>query len=157
VRPGDWESHEALDPKEEDDGISFLAKVVTVAVLSLTGLTGGTPYVKDRPLSKMQRLQHACGQYNVVPCIEFAAIKYDQSPGVAICDATRESTLHPWSSNGPWPQGHHGLYQFNESAWDLTRYRRHSVFSARWDALAAMALWKKREYSRWAETYYDCV
>jgi hypothetical protein len=100
----------------------------------------------------MARLSHRCSQHHVTPCIDYAALKYKQSPSVAECVAYHESTDNPYASNG----SHFGEFQFDQGTWDGSPYARHSYWSARWNSLAAMWYWHLGEYSRWV-TYPLCA
>ncbi len=42
-----------------------------------------------------------------------------------------------------------GLFQEEQSTFDMTRYRRHSIWYARWNALAAMELWSRGDKDLW--------
>jgi hypothetical protein len=86
-----------------------------------------------------------CSQSNVIPCISYAAKRYHQSLALALCVAFHESTMNPYASNGT----HFGNFQFDQTTWDGSPYARHSYWSAKWSALAAMWYFSKGEYSRW--------
>ena len=75
-----------------------------------------------------------CSQRNVRPCIWLAAKRYHVSYALLLRKARCESTLNPYAVGGV----NRGLFQFNwPGTWRSTPYGRHSVFSARWNALAA--------------------
>lgn len=88
----------------------------------------------------MSREWRACSQTDVVPCIRYAARKYGQPLGVAERVAMCESTDNPYADNG---RGDLGLWQFLPATFNVSPYRDHSYWSARWSSLAAMWWWAK--------------
>jgi hypothetical protein len=87
---------------------------------------------------------HHCSNANVQPCIVAAAMKYHQSIVAAKRVAYCESTDNPRAAGG-----HEGLYQFLQSTYDTTPYRRRSVWMAHWNALAAMWMWAHGQKGQW--------
>jgi len=90
--------------------------------------------------------EHDCSNSNVMACIRNAAAKYHQSLGDAIRVASCESSFDPHNSY----LGHYGLYQFLQSTFDSTIYRGKDIWSAKWNALAAMWMWAHHRRSEWA-------
>lgn len=87
-----------------------------------------------------------CSQTRVVPCIRRAALHWRQPFTDALRVARCESTLNPYAVGFGI---HHGLYQFLESTWQTTRYRLRWVYSAKWNALAAMSMWAAGRRGEW--------
>lgn len=86
------------------------------------------------------RLRHRCN-HSVVACIDRAAHLHRVSAAQLRGRAWCESRMHPWAINGA--TGAAGLFQFLPSTYATTPYaRRGSVFSAKWNALAAA--WMER-------------
>ncbi len=82
---------------------------------------------------------HECSNAAPRACIIYAALKYRQPVQDAIRVATCESTLNPLAANG---NDDDGLFQIlTPSTWSTTPYASHSVWEARWNALAAMWMW----------------
>ncbi len=76
-----------------------------------------------------------CSNRNVMACIREAAAFYRQPLTDAIRVARCESGFDPHNSY----TGHLGLFQFlYPGTWNTTPYRDHDVYSAKWNALAAM-------------------
>lgn len=75
-----------------------------------------------------------CSQSRVVPCIRRAALRYRVSYQMLLRKARCESNLNPYARN---PSGSSGLFQFLPSTWATTPYARRSIWSAKWNALAA--------------------
>lgn len=88
-----------------------------------------------------------CSQARPVPCIRHAALRFRQPFHDALRVARCESTLNPHAVGF---SVHYGLYQFLPSTWATTPYRGRWIFSARWNALAAMWMWKAHRRSEWA-------
>lgn len=90
----------------------------------------------------------ACDNQHVIVCIRQAAARYRQPLADAERVATCESGLNPLAANG---HGDDGLFQIlYPSTWDTTPYRRRSVWSAKWNALAAMWMWSVGRRGEWA-------
>ena len=75
-----------------------------------------------------------CSQTRVIPCIRRAAIRYRVSYSTLLRKARCESGLNPYARN---PSGSSGLFQFLPSTWATTPYARRSIWSAKWNSLAA--------------------
>ena len=75
-----------------------------------------------------------CNQTRVVPCIKRAALRWRVSYPMLLRKARCESGLNPYARN---PSGSSGLFQFLPSTWATTPYARRSIWSARWNSLAA--------------------
>jgi len=77
----------------------------------------------------------ACNHGSTSACIRRAALKYRVSERMLRRKAWCESRMNPRAYNHG--SGASGLFQFLPSTWRTTRYRRESVWSAKWNALAA--------------------
>ena len=77
---------------------------------------------------------HQCSQARPVPCIRRAALHWRVPTALLLRKARCESRLDPYAHN---PSGASGLLQFLPSTWATTPYARHSIWSAKWNALAA--------------------
>jgi membrane-bound lytic murein transglycosylase B len=80
--------------------------------------------------------------------IRRAARHYHQSLSQAYYIAHRESRYDYRATNSS--SGAAGLYQFMPRTWASTPYHKHSPYSPRWAALAAMWMWKHGGYSHWS-------
>src|SRR4051812_32398132 len=80
--------------------------------------------------------------------IRRAARHYHQSLSSAYYIAHRESRYDYKATNSS--SGAAGLYQFMPRTWASTPYRKHSPYSPRWAALAAMWMWKHGGQYHWA-------
>ena len=90
-----------------------------------------------------------CSQTRVVPCIRRAAIRWRVSYPMLLRKARCESGLNPYAINGKPengaptdeiygpPEKSAGLMQFMPSTWRTTPYAGRSIWSAKWNALAA--------------------
>lgn len=84
---------------------------------------------------------------DVIACIREAAAKYNQPFADALRVAKCESSLNPGPSSAY--AGHLGLYQFLQSTFDSTIYRGKDIWSAKWNALAAMWMWSVGRRGEW--------
>lgn len=85
---------------------------------------------------KRTRRARMCSQRNVIQCIRDAADRWHVSFAMLLRKGRCESELNPYSRNGSSTAS--GLFQFlYPSTWNTTPYRHHSVFSAKWNSLAA--------------------
>lgn len=78
---------------------------------------------------------HQCSNARPVPCIRRAAMHHRISFYLQLAIARCESGLRAWVTNGEG-SGSSGLMQFLPSTFAQTPYRLHSIFSAKWSALA---------------------
>jgi hypothetical protein len=99
------------------------------------------------------QIASACGQSDPVACVDYAAVRFGQSPAIAECVARAESGDDPANAINPT---HFGLWQFDQGTWSGTPYGGHSVWSAYWSSLAAMWYWQQGQASRWT-TYAGCA
>lgn len=90
-----------------------------------------------------------CSQRNPRACVKRAILAYHLSGWqsswmyrVAGC----ESTWNPYAHNS---SGASGLYQFLPSTWATTPYGRHSIWSAKWQALAAAWMLRQGRSREW--------
>lgn len=74
-----------------------------------------------------------CSQTHVLPCLRRAALHWRVDVVTLVRKATCESRLNPYARN---PSGSSGLMQFMPSTWSTTPYGGHSIWSAKWNALA---------------------
>jgi soluble lytic murein transglycosylase-like protein len=88
-----------------------------------------------------------CAQDKPRGCIRYAARRWHQSYPVLLRVAVCESRLNPYAHN---PSGASGLMQFMPSTWQTTPYRRRSIWSARWSALAAGYMWHVGRQHEWS-------
>lgn len=80
--------------------------------------------------------------------IERAAKRYNQSEKAMLRVARCESNLDPCAVNRSGP--YYGLYQFLESTWKTTPYKRDDIFDPKAQALAAAWMWKQGRKNEWA-------
>jgi soluble lytic murein transglycosylase-like protein len=78
---------------------------------------------------------HACSDRRPVPCIRRAALHHRVSFALQLAIARCESGLQPRITNYAG-SGASGLMMFMPGTFAATPYRWHSVFSAKWAALA---------------------
>lgn len=62
---------------------------------------------------------------------------------VANCESSMDPELAPNSA------GATGLFQFLPSTWDTTPYANRSIYSAKWNSLAAMWMWAHHRRNEW--------
>lgn len=91
-------------------------------------------------------ISKACSQRRPIACIRFAAIRHHQPLRDMLRVARCESGLDPYNSYA----GHHGLYQFLPITWAMTPYAKHSIWSARFQALATAWMWRVGRRGEWA-------
>lgn len=102
-----------------------------------------------------------CSQRRPVPCLKRAAIAHRVSFGTLLRKARCESRLNPYAYFGnpgnraplsPQALGDRsaGLTQFKPSTWRTTPYRRRSIWSAKWNALAAGWMHRVGRGGEWA-------
>ena len=87
-----------------------------------------------------------CSQKRVKPCIKRAALHHRQPYRDMLRVAMCESSFNPYNSY----VGHYGLYQYLPSTWATTPYRHHSIWSAKWQALATAWMWSQGRRNQWA-------
>jgi hypothetical protein len=88
----------------------------------------------------------SCSNSSPRTCIVQAAQLYHQDVADAEAVAWCESRDEPDADNG---HGDYGLYQFATGTFEATPYGRHSIFSARYSALAAMWAWRHGWKDQW--------
>jgi hypothetical protein len=95
-----------------------------------------------------------CSNRRPVECIRYAALRYHQSFSRMRGVAWRESRFNPgaWNSIAVGARGEHasGLMQFLPSTFASTPFRRHSLWYARWSALAAGWMWAHGRAGEWS-------
>lgn len=89
-----------------------------------------------------------CRQGIVKSCIHRAAIHRHVSYGTMLFIANRESGFDPLAKNPSSTAS--GLFQFLTSTWAHTPYAGRSIWSAKWNALAAGWAMGRGYYSWWA-------
>lgn len=100
----------------------------------------------------IRRYCHYAGIKGVKCWIRRAAKKYGQPLSDAMRVADCESDFNPGLTNNV-PVGSEyatGLFQFLPSTWQTTPYRHKDIFSARWNAMAAMWMWDAGRRNEWA-------
>ena len=90
--------------------------------------------------------QRHCDQHHPRSCLHRAALHYRISYGWLLGVAVCESRLSPYAYN---PSGASGLMQFMPSTFASTRYGRHSIWSAKWSALAGAWMFARGESRQW--------
>lgn len=75
-----------------------------------------------------------------------AAIHYGQPPSLAIRVAYCESKWRPRTD-----AHYEGLFQFLWSTWRTTPYAKRSPYSAKWNSLGAMWMWKAGRADEWGK------
>lgn len=80
--------------------------------------------------------------------IKDAADRYNQPERAMLRVAQCESNYDPCAVNRAGP--YYGLFQFLESTWDDTPYRRDDIFDPKSNALAAAWMWKEGRRDEWA-------
>ena len=105
----------------------------------------------ERRLARWRSLYH-CTQSRVVNCIRVATRRYGGDFAHNLACARSESGLNPYAHNGGG-SGATGLYQFMPSTWASTLARmgvRHkSIYSAKWQARAAVWKFRKDGFGEW--------
>jgi len=92
--------------------------------------------------------ERAAGPCSVPQCIHRAAIRWNVSEAMLRRKAWCESRMNPGAYNAS--SGSSGLFQFMPSTWRTTPYRWHSIWSARWNALAAAWMHHVGRGGEWA-------
>jgi hypothetical protein len=88
-----------------------------------------------------------CGDTGPVPdCIHGAALTYDADEGWMLRVSMCESRWDRFAYN---PSGSTGLFQFMRSTWASTPYGGHSIYSVRWQSLAAAWMWSVGRQNEW--------
>jgi soluble lytic murein transglycosylase-like protein len=108
--------------------------VATIAAACLIGLPDEAKSDCQTRACEQRVAAKQCSQSRVVPCIRRAALRYRVSYQMLLRKARCESNLNPYARN---PSGSSGLFQFLPSTWATTPYAGRSIWSARWNALAA--------------------
>lgn len=93
------------------------------------------------------RAYRACQHGYVKGCVRRGALKYRQSFGAMLAVARCESNLNPRAYNRS--SGASGLFQFLPSTYRSTPYGGHSIFSAKYSALAAGWMWAHGRRGEW--------
>lgn len=123
--------------------MALLAVVATLVVGGGPAAACDTAACRQRVADKAReavdyRLRHRCN-HSVTACIDRAAHLHRVNASMLRGRAWCESRLDPGASNGT----HFGLFQFAPSTYASTPYaRRGSIWSAKWNALAAA--WMQR-------------
>lgn len=94
----------------------------------------------------MHAADRLCSQQRPTACIGFAALKHRQSKAAMRRVAWCESRFYPYARN---PSGASGLFQFMPSTFRSTPYRNRSIWSARWNSLAAGWMFKVGRKGEW--------
>lgn len=89
-----------------------------------------------------------CAEGSVAACIHRAALRWRVDEPMLRRKAWCESRFDAGAYNVS--SGASGLFQFVRSTWATTPYRRHSVWSARWNALAAAWMHRVGRGTEWA-------
>ena len=120
------------EPKKEARCIRVLMCVVLLLFVPAPAFAHTDRYWE------LQRTAKRCSNSRVDACIERAIVQYRLSQNdaqwmwrVSSCESGRD----PYQQNGS--SGSTGLFQFLPSTWATTPYGRYSIFSAKWQALAA--------------------
>jgi hypothetical protein len=111
----------------------------TVAGLAMGGALG----VLGREHPASARCREKWSKKRIRKYIRKAARRYNQSYKKMLCVAKCESNLTACATNpaGPW----RGLFQFSDSTWKWTPYRKRDIYNPRFNALAAGWMWKKHD------------
>jgi hypothetical protein len=83
----------------------------------------------------------------VSDCIHGAALTYGADEGWMLRVSYCESTWNRFAVNGS--SGSSGLFQFIFSTWRTTPYGERSIWSVRWQSLAAAWMWKQGRSGEW--------
>lgn len=116
-----------------------------VFLLVMVGAANGKAF------SAVERVARShCDQSHPVSCIHRAALHYGIDFGTMKYIARRESRFDPWAKNPSSTAS--GLFQFLTSTYAVTPMARrgHSIFSAKWNSLAAAWYMRRFGYSAWA-------
>jgi len=90
-----------------------------------------------------------CSQKDPRACIRRAIYTYELNKSQAawmMRVARCESGYNPYAENGPCK----GLFQFHVGTWAGTPYGRYSVYSAKWNALAAAWMVRRGRQVEWS-------
>lgn len=124
--------------------VAALCVVVAIAVTmsSSTSAACGTT-------CKERVARQKCSQAQPVWCIE-RAIMTHRLPAAGAAWMRRvarcESGLSPYAKN---PSGSSGLFQFMPSTWARSGYGHHSIWSAKWQSLAAASFYRQGRTGEW--------
>jgi hypothetical protein len=95
---------------------------------------------------------HHCAGGRVKSCVHRAALHRGVSYRAMLGISFRESRWRSWARNPASTAA--GLFQFLDFVWSgsWNPYRRHSVYSAKWNSLAAALALSQGHWSWWATT-----
>lgn len=91
----------------------------------------------------------ACSQTNPRACVKRAILTYRLDGWQAQWMHRIPGCESGWSPYAHNPSGASGLYQFMPSTWWTTRYGRRSIWSAKWQALAAASMVRDHQQNQW--------
>lgn len=111
--------------------LSIAATCAAAAPASAHGRGCHTAACKERVAAKK------CSQARPRWCVERAIVTYRLAGWQAAWMRRIPACESRWDPYARNPSGSSGLYQFLPSTWRTTPYGRHSIWSAKWQALAA--------------------
>ena len=165
-----WPGSARAIPRKETHGILVLVPLIAALIFGPAHTPGSIHHGRQReghdhpraglrahgtqrPLTRLTGLtararkpSEVCSNSDPRPCIVQAAERYGQSvddaEDVAWCESRDEADADNEGRDL-------GLFQEEIGTFDSTRYRRHSIWEAQWNALAAMELWSRGHKDLW--------
>lgn len=101
---------------------------------------------EDRSLLRLEKSCDQSPTHAVVGCIKYASQIHNYSLGILMGIALCESHLNPYAHN---PSGASGLFQFMPGTFASTPYAGQSIYSAKYNALAAAWYMANHGTSAW--------
>jgi hypothetical protein len=114
----------------------------------VAALAGGAAAVVPPALEASARKKcKRMSQKKVRKFIKQAARRYKQPYKKMLCVAQCESALDNCAVNKKGKT--YGLFQFLDSTWKTTRYRKKDMWHPKWNALAAASMWADGHQDHW--------
>jgi hypothetical protein len=125
-----------------------MKKIAVVAVAAATLGAGGA----EAHFNRYEHLERRCTQSNPRACVRYAVfVRRQRLSSWHIAWMYRipgcESSWNPYAWN---PSGATGLYRFMISTWWTTPYRTRSIWSAKWQSLAAASMILRGRANEWS-------
>lgn len=153
-----YDSPKANGLCERHYGVAAAKHTTDLGVLHKMKRCARTPAKRRWIASKIERIEerqaklNACGNDSLEQinhCIDQGAARYGASSSWMHRVATCESHKDPYARN---PSGASGLFQFMPSTWATTPYGSESIWSARYQSLAAAWMYVQGRSGEWVCT-----
>ena len=135
------------DPKEEAHGIRSLLAAFA-ATITLLVPASAHAHCKSRTCEERVAAKK-CSQHRPRWCVERAILTYRLRGWQAAWMRRIPGCESGWNVYAYNASGSSGLYQFQPSTWATTPYGRHSIWRAKWQALAAAWMVRRGRTAEW--------